>query len=206
MISQRVKELTDKFLLLARMFFLNEIKNKYDSIKSEKEWEEFIVAMLTIYMTPIIEFSEQIIIKTKQEAYNPIKHEKYALFIEETLARIYCELLDKLDITSNRGRMDSASGKTVPELIECTLEMEKLHREYRIKPPIMFPIKNMPEGQIQFYFPSKEKPIHLGIVKDKKMIEYFIKEIKLPKYQWVKRTSEKTEDLNEFTIQFPLDK
>ena len=102
--------------------------------------------------------------------------------------------------------MAKLSGQTVSQLIECTLEMEKLHREYRIKPPIMFPIKSMPEGQIQFYFPSKEKPIHVGIVNDKKMIEYFIEEVKLPKYKWVKRTSEKREDLNEFTIELPIGK
>lgn len=206
MISERIQMLVQKFTLLSRMFFVQEFKDKIDSINSEEEWEKFIEEMLTIYMAPIIEFSEQMILKTKEVTSNSVKYEKYALFIEETLARIYCELLDKLDITSNRGRMDKLSGQTVAELIECNLEMEKLQKQYRIKPPIFFPIKNMPDGQIQFYFPSKEKPIHIGIVNDKKMVEYFIEEIKLPKYKWVKRTREKREDLNEFTIESPIGK
>lgn len=206
MISERMQILVQKFTLLSRMFFVQELKDKIDCINSEEEWEKFIEEMLTIYMAPIIEFSEQMILKIKQATSNSIKYEKYALFIEETLARIYCELLEKLDITSNRGRMYKLSGQTVAELIECTLEMEKLGREYRIKPPIFFPIENISVDKIQFAFPSKEKPIHVVLYNEKNAVEYYIEEVKLPKYKWVKRNSEKKEDLNEFTIDSPIGK
>lgn len=206
MISERMKTLVEKFNVLSQMFFLQEIKDKIGSINSEEEWEKFIESMLTIYMSPIIEFSKEMIKKTGNATSNSIKYEKYALFIEETIARIYCDLLDTLNITSNRGRMEKLSGQTVAELIECTLEMEKLNREYRIKPPIFFPIENISVNKIQFSFPSKEKPIHVVLYNEKNAVEYYIEEVKLPKYQWVKRTREKKEYLNEFTIESPIGK
>lgn len=204
MISSRIQELQERFTLLAKMFFSQEITSQEKSINSEKDYEKFIQAMLQIYMAPIIELSQSMISKVQELTYNPIKYQKYAIFIEETIARIYCELLDKLDIQSNRGRMGTLAGQTLAEIIECTLEMEKIGREYRLKPPIIFPLKNIESDQIQFCFPSKEKPIHLVIVKDKKATEYYIEEIEMPKYKWVKRTAEKKEYLNEFTIEWPL--
>ena len=180
------------------------IKKEIDAaqeISDLKSMENFFCDLAEMLCIPLVQMINKTVKVIRYRCKREEDAEKIALLIHERIKNCIKDCLSSHEIQSTETVMGELAGRTVSEIIESTLAMKKMGRDFRIKFPFLSPIPDF-KDRIQFCFPSFEKPIHIFVYKENMEghDEYYIEEVKNPKFRWVKRNSKEKVVLNEFIV------
>lgn len=180
------------------------IKKEIDpakEINDIKSMENLYCNIAEILCSPLIQLINDTVKMIRYGCKRKEDSEKLALLIHERIKNCIIDCLSSHEIQSIEGVMQELAGRSVDEIIESTLAMKKMGRDFRIKIPFTTPIPDF-KDRIQFCFPSFEKPIHILVYRENMEghDEYYIEEVENPKFRWVKRNSKEKIILNEFIV------
>jgi hypothetical protein len=194
------KKISEKISSAALEIIKKEIDPSQE-ISDRKSMENFYCNLTEILCSPLVQMINETVKMIKYVCNREEDAKKIALLIHERIKSCIKECLSSHEIQSLEAVMGELSGRSVPEIIECRIAMEKMGKDFRIKIPFVTPIPDFKE-RIQFLFPSFEKPIHIIVYREnmEDFDEYYIEEVENPKFRWIKRNSKEKVVLSEFIV------